>query len=162
MMGARLCALQSTTMRMPKEDYSYVHSKSNPTLWESLNNDTCTIKDLDHERIKEIVRMGVFAQRLPESAISAPIATILQKLDLLAGDQLTNAAVTLFGKDEHKQFIQSNIQLARFKGITQKRIHQYQEVPERMRLICTIRAMNFLVTTLPGGRSYCGREYFSC
>lgn len=109
---------QSTTMRMPKEEYTYLYNKNNPGLWESLANNTCTIKDLDHSRIKEVVRTGVFEQRLPEEAMTATILSNLKKLNLMIGDKLTNAAVVLFCKDEYKQFLQSSIQLARFKGTT--------------------------------------------
>jgi ATP-dependent DNA helicase RecG len=146
--GRSFMRSQSTTLRMPKEDYSYLHSKSNPTLWESLRNDTCTIKDLDHERIKEVVRMGVFAQRLPESAVSATIANILKKLDLLVGEKLTNAAVILFCKNENKQFLQSNIQLARFKGITKSEFINSKKYRANAFDLYD-KAMNFLVTTLP-------------
>ena len=139
---------QSTTMRMPKEDYSYLHNKINPTLWENLRNDTCTIKDLDQERIKEVVRMGVFAQRLPESAISSSISNVLKKLGLLIGDKLTNAAVILFCKDEHKQFLQSNIQLARFKGTTKSEFINNKKYRANAFDLYD-KAMNFLVTSLP-------------
>lgn len=107
---------QSTTMRMPKEEYIYLHNQNNQTLWEGLTNNTCKVSDLDRNKIKEIVRMAVFEQRLPESALSASIPDILKKLELIVDGKLTNAAVILFCKNEQKQFIQSNLKLARFKG----------------------------------------------
>ena len=48
---------QSTTMRMTRDEYGDVYNQSNPTLWERLVNNNCTIDDLDHNRIKEVVRM---------------------------------------------------------------------------------------------------------
>ena len=107
---------QSTTMRMPKEEYIYLHNRNNPELWENLTSDRCLIKNLDHNRIKEIVRRAVFEKRLPEAALSASIQDILKKLNLIVDDKLTNAAVILFCKDEGKQFMQSSIKLARFRG----------------------------------------------
>ena len=107
---------QSTTMKMPKDEYIYLHNQNNSTLWESLTNNTCKITDLDKNKIKETVRMAVFERRLPESAISASIPDILKKLRLIIDNKLTNAAVILFCKNEDKQFMQSTLKLARFKG----------------------------------------------
>ena len=107
---------QSTTMKMPKDEYIYLHNQNNSTLWESLTNNTCKITDLDKNKIKETVRMAVFERRLSESAISASIPDILKKLRLIIDNKLTNAAVILFCKNEDKQFMQSTLKLARFKG----------------------------------------------
>jgi|ERR1700733_1569564 len=108
---------QSTTTRMTKEEYAHLYNKHNPTNWESLPNDFCKISDLDRERIKEVVRTGVFEKRLPESAMQESVQEALKKLGLIKNDKLTNAAVILFCKKEDKQFFQSNIKLARFKGV---------------------------------------------
>ncbi len=107
---------QSTTMRMAKEDYVFLHNKVNPTLWESFTHNTAKISDLDRNRIKEVIQMAVAEKRLPASAMTAPIPDILEKLGLLVNGQLTNAAMILFCKDEYKQFLHCNVQLARFKG----------------------------------------------
>lgn len=108
---------QSTTGRMTKEEYIYLHNQNNQTLWKSLTNNSCKVSDLDRNRIKEIIRMAVFEKRLPEAALSASIPDTLKKLNLITDDELTNASVILFCKNEDKQFIQSHIKLARFKGI---------------------------------------------
>ena len=111
---------QSTTMRMTRDEYGDVYNQSNPTLWERLVNNNCTIDDLDHNRIKEVVRMGVFEKRLPEAALTDSILNILIRFNLLVDDKLNNAAVILFCKNESKQFFQSVIRLARFKGIDKR------------------------------------------
>ncbi len=89
----------------------------NQTLWESLTGNTCKLSDLDRNRIKELVRMAVYAKRMPESAISESIPNVLNKLELTVNGKLTNAAVILFCKKENKQFMQSSIKMARFRGI---------------------------------------------
>jgi ATP-dependent DNA helicase RecG len=109
---------QSTTMRMTQEEYVYIYNRTNPTIWEKSTSNTCTLRDLDNKRIREVVQMAVYKKRLPASAIKENIPTILKKLKLLVDDKLTNAAVILFCKNEAKQFIQANVKLARFKGIT--------------------------------------------
>ncbi|HEV2916717.1 MAG TPA: ATP-binding protein [Candidatus Babeliales bacterium] len=107
---------QSTTVRMTKEEYVYLYNKNNPTLWEGLTNNSCTLGDLDNNRIQEVIRTAVFEKRLKESAMSAKIPDILKKLGLIIDGRLTNAAVILFCKKEQKQFMQSTLKLARFKG----------------------------------------------
>jgi ATP-dependent DNA helicase RecG len=109
---------QSTTMRMSQGVYADLYNKTNPTLWENLTNNTCTIKDLDHARIKKVISMAISEQRLPKGATPKSIPSILKKLNLMVDDKLTNAAVILFCKNEDKQFMQSTVQLARFRGTT--------------------------------------------
>ena len=108
---------QSTTMRMTKEDYVYLHNKNNPALWEGLTSSDCTLRDLDSKRIKEVIRESIFEHRLPATARTATIPDILNKIGLIKDGKLTNAAVILFCKKEQKQFMQSHIKLARFRGI---------------------------------------------
>ncbi len=110
---------QTTTSRMSKEEYIYLHNIHNPTNWEAHTSDSHTIKDLDRTRIKEVVRMAVSKKRMPATALDATVPDILRKLKLIVGDDdnVTNAAIILFGKKEEKQFIQSTIKLGRFRGI---------------------------------------------
>ncbi|MCX5922459.1 MAG: putative DNA binding domain-containing protein [Candidatus Dependentiae bacterium] len=139
---------QSTTMYMPRDEQNYLYNRNNPGLWERLAHNTCTIKDLDHGRIKEVVRMAVFEQRLPEAALSATTPNILKKLNLMVGDKLTNAAVILFCKDEDKQFMQSSIQLARFKGTTKSEFLNNKKYRANIFDLYD-KAMDFLVFCLP-------------
>lgn len=111
---------QSTTTRMSKEEYTYLYNKHHPTTWESLPNTLCTLNDLDRKRIKQIIDLAISEKRLPSTAKNASIPDILKKLGLLINNKLTNAAVILFCKNEDVQFIQSVIQIARFKGTTKK------------------------------------------
>lgn len=108
---------QSTTIRMSKEEYIYLHNLNNPVLWESLTSHKCKLSDLDRIKIQEVVRMAVFEKRLPESALSASVSDILKKFELIVDNKLTNAAVILFCKNEAKQFMQSTLKLARFRGV---------------------------------------------
>jgi ATP-dependent DNA helicase RecG len=109
---------QSTTARMTQEEYIYIYNRTNPTIWEKSTSNTCTLRDLDSKRIREIVRMAVQNKRLPSSAVDENVADVLKKLELIIDGKLTNAAVILFCKKESKQFIQSNVKLARFRGTT--------------------------------------------
>lgn len=111
---------QSTTTRMLRDEYDFLYNKNNPAAWEKLTNNTCTVRDLDKKRIKEVVQMAVHAKRLPESAISDTIPAVLKRFSLVDNGKLKNAAVILFCKKEENQFMQSQIKLARFRGIDKK------------------------------------------
>lgn len=139
---------QSTTTRMSKEEYLYLHNKNNPTHWEGLTNNNCKINDLDRNRIKEVVRMGVFEKRLPETAITLSIPDILNKFKLIVNEKLTNAAVILFCKNNDKQFPQSYIQLARFRG-TDKKEFLSTKLYTGNAFDLYDKAMDFLVFALP-------------
>lgn len=110
---------QTTTSRMSSDELTYLHNLHNPTTWESSTNNDYTLKDLDHERIKAIMKMAVYHKRMPTSALDATIPDILRKLKLVVGksNKVTNAAMILFGKKEEKQFIQSTLKIGRFRGI---------------------------------------------
>lgn len=139
---------QSTTSRMPNEEYAYVYTKNNPILWESLPNSSCKIIDLDRSRILEVVRMAVFEKRLPGSAQSATVPEILKKLGLMIDNKLTNAAVILFCKNEDRQFLQSTIKLARFKGVDKTEFWD-NKMYKGNAFDLYDKAMSFLQFTLP-------------
>ncbi len=107
----------STTSLMLQDAYDYLYNKNNPHRWEGLTNNSCKLNDLDKSRIKSVIRMGIAKGRLPGDALDASIPDMLKKLKLIVNDKLTNAAVILFCKNEEKQFMQSVLKLARFKGI---------------------------------------------
>ena len=118
MMVVHYIRSQSTTRTMPQEKYDQLLQNRRPpsVAWESLIDNDCTINDLDKKRIQQIVDMAVSGGRLPDFATHENVNEVLKKFDLMVGHQLTNAAVILFCKNEQKQFIQSMVKLARFKG----------------------------------------------
>ena len=139
---------QSTTMRMLKEEYMYIHNINNPALWESLTSSKCTIKDLDRNRIKAVVRAAVSKERLQEDAMDLSVPDLLRKLKLMAGEKLINAAVILFCKNEEVQFFQSNLKLARFRGID-KSVFLDMKSYNANAFDLYDKAMDFLVFNLP-------------
>lgn len=110
---------QSTTIRMPREKHEALlyNRKLASNSWEKLTSSNCTINDLDTNRIKQIVRIAVNEGRLTEVAVGSDAKEFLRKFDLIENKKLTNAAVILFCKNERKQFIQSELKLARFRGL---------------------------------------------
>jgi len=117
--GRPYVRVQSTTKIMPQEEYKRILHTHKPKIdWECLTTNDCAINDLDKGLIRKVVDVAIASGRLTEIAARASVTEILNKLELLIDGQLTNAAIVLFCKKEQKQFIQSNIKLARFKGIT--------------------------------------------
>ena len=96
-----------------------LHNRSQTSAaWDCLTTNTCTVKDLDNKRIRQVVETAVAEKRLPQEALRSSIEEILKKFELISKNKLVNAAIILFCKDELKQFIQSTMKLARFKGTT--------------------------------------------
>lgn len=150
--GRSFLRSQSTTRRMPQGSYEQLlyDRRSSSISWESLTTNDCVIKDLDKGRIQQVIDMAVAEKRLPSSALRASTEEMLKKFKLLVGNRLTNAAVILFCKDEFKQFMQSNIRLARFKGITKSEFLDEKSIQGNVFELYE-QAMTFLSNYLPIG-----------
>jgi ATP-dependent DNA helicase RecG len=146
--GRSFIRIQSTTSRMTHEQYEYLYHKNNPNRWENLTNNSCKINDLDKTRIKDVVRLGIAHKRIPSDALKLSVTDILKKLKLIVDDKLTNAAVILFCKKEEKQFMQSNLKLARFNGIDKTSFYDQKYFVANAFDLCD-KAMDFLHFHLP-------------
>jgi len=138
----------STTSLMMQDEYDYLYHKNNPHRWEALTNNLCTMNDLDKSRIKKVIRAGVAKGRLNEDALEESISDVLKKLKLMVNNKLTNAAVLLFCKNEEKQFMQSVLKLARFKGIDKTFFYDEKRVVANA-FDLHDKAMDFLHFNLP-------------
>lgn len=141
---------QSTTMRMTHEVFIYLYNKSNPTIWEKSTNNNCAISDLDKKRIHDVVRTAIKEKRLTTDAEDKSIPSILKKLDLTIEGKPTNAAVILFCKDEDRQFMQSTVQLARFRGTTKSEFLN-QKLIKGNAFELYDKAMDFMIFSMPVG-----------
>jgi len=74
-----------------------------------------TLEDISKEKLEWFLRKAN-SERNRGIDSNLPVNEALNKLDLLKGDQLTNAAVLIFGKRPQKFFLQAEIRCARFKG----------------------------------------------
>jgi ATP-dependent DNA helicase RecG len=146
--GRSFVRIGPTTRRMSQEEYLYLYNTSKPTLWEGLASSKCKLTDLDRNRIKEVVRLAIHEKRLPEKEITASIPDIIEKFNLIDGGKLTNAAVVLFCKNEDKQFLQSSLKVARFKGNDKSEFLNEKSFRANAFDLYD-RAMDFLVSSLP-------------
>ena len=85
-----------------------------------------TVDDLDFERIAQFTRTARRARQFP-LAEETPARQLLEHLNLLSEDRLTNAAVLLFGKSPQRFLISSEVRCAHFHGTeVAKPIPSYQ------------------------------------
>lgn len=110
--------VQSTSPRMPQHRYEQLIIERGQLnhSWESVVTPDCSIDDLDKALIGSIINKAIKKGRLEEDVSSSDVDDFLYKFRLLKNGKLNRAALLLFCKDEQKQFIQSQLRLARFRG----------------------------------------------
>jgi ATP-dependent DNA helicase RecG len=76
-----------------------------------------TIEDLDHNEISATVKSATLLGRM-DSRLPSDTESVLKGLKLIEGGRILNAAVALYGVEEHfgATFPQFSIRLARFRG----------------------------------------------
>ncbi len=110
--------VESTTIVMPLDIYRdrLMRSKVNRYKWEDQVCEGITIADLEEQRIRGGVRLGVERGRMPASSLLETTESLVEKLKLTTSDgQLKNAAAALFLHDT-SQFPQFLLRMARFRG----------------------------------------------
>ena len=110
--------IESVTSAMPQGIYNLlVMQRGGTYAWDSMQNPSLKISDLDETAILGAVRGGIRGGRLPEGSMQEDVRTILEKFDLLNDGKLNNASVVLFGRNFY-HYPQCLLRLARFKGTT--------------------------------------------
>ena len=109
--------IESTTVVMPRDIFEdrLMRSKSNRHKWEDQICEGITIADLEEQRIRGGVRLGVERGRMPESSLMETTERLVEKLKLTTNGKLKNAAAVLFLRDT-SQFPQFLLRMARFRG----------------------------------------------
>jgi ATP-dependent DNA helicase RecG len=109
--------VESVTKEMPRDMFVERLKAARPLdfAWDEQIAQGITINDLDEERIRNAVRLGIAGGRINASAEGSTVETLLGKLKLLNDGKPTNAAVMLFGKntDDYPQLL---MRMACFKG----------------------------------------------
>lgn len=109
--------VESTTKIMPREMYHDRLRASNPRFfsWERLKASRIGIEDLNEQRVRGAVRLGVESGRMPSTAFTEPFEILLDKLELLTDGVPNNAAAALFGTNNY-EYPQFRMRMARFRG----------------------------------------------
>ncbi|MCC8115141.1 MAG: ATP-binding protein [Bacteroidales bacterium] len=94
--GCPYWKVESTTMVMPREIFEERIRTYKPQQysWEKIMADSLTVSDLDENRIRGLVRLGVEGGRMPETAMYEPIENILRKSELLVNGRPNNGCGT--------------------------------------------------------------------
>lgn len=115
--GCPYYKVESTTKEMPRQMFEERLRASKPQFyaWEQQEAEGVDMTDLNEERIRGAIRLGVERGRMMESAITEPLDKVLGKLQLLKDGNPNNAAVMLFGNNIFN-YPQLRLRMARFKG----------------------------------------------
>lgn len=110
--------IESTTVVMPRDMFEdrLMRSKNNRYKWEDQVCENITVADLEEQRIRGGVRLGVERGRMPASSLMETTESLVEKLKLTTADgKLKNAAAALFLHNT-SQFPQFLLRMARFRG----------------------------------------------
>ena len=135
--------IESTTVVMPRDIFEdrLMRSKSNRHKWEDQICEGITIADLEEQRIRGGVRLGVERGRMPESSLMETTESLVEKLKLTTNRKLKNAAAALFLRDTSR-FPQFLLRMARFRG------------NDKMEFIDNQRAYGNFFTLLDAGMAF--------
>lgn len=113
---------QTVTRRMASETQELLSlkRKQQNVSWERLFAPKYTIDDLDENLIISLVHKAVEEKRMPGAALRQEMPQLLESLYLYEEGKIRNAAVILFGKRMSSDFLQCQLKLARFKGVTRQ------------------------------------------
>jgi ATP-dependent DNA helicase RecG len=116
--GRAFQRLENATIRMSQQRYQelLLRRTQSHSRWETGTAIGYGVDDLDRDEILRTVRLGIETGRLPEDESRNP-ADLLARLGLVLDNQLTNAAVVLFGREMLPRLPQCTARMAQFRGI---------------------------------------------
>ena len=83
--------------------------------WDKQICEDASLDDISEEKIRQFLRKAKYERRL-EIDPDISVKETLERLSLIKGEKLTNAALLLFGKSPQRYFLQTEVRCARFKG----------------------------------------------
>lgn len=116
--GSPYYRVESTTKPMPRDMFEDRLRASNPQhfAWERQKADGISIADLNEDRIRGAIRLGVERGRMLPSAMLESTNTILSKMNLLTDDGIPNNAAAMLFSSNLRNYPQFRLRLARFNG----------------------------------------------
>ena len=144
---------QSSTWLMPLEYQQQLTLNNAPSghRWEDHTLKDITLNDLDTDEILNTIREGVANGRI--DTFTDDPWTALTGLKLIENQQITNAALVLFGKHPENKYPQCLLRLARFRGIDNSDFIDNKQVSGNVfKLLST--ALAFANTYLPVGSTF--------
>ena len=109
--------IESTTKVMPREMFEERLKAAKPNFyaWERQKAEGIVLSDINENRLRGAIRLGIERGRMIETSLTENTETILEKLHLLTEGVPNNAAAALFSNNinEYPQF---KLRMARFVG----------------------------------------------
>ncbi len=141
--------IASTTSVMPQETYQrLLNERAHSYIrWENQIGADYAVSELDSEEILRTVRLGVTAGRLSESTGST-IPDILERFGLMRDGRPNQAAIVLFGTRFIPNYLQCQLRLARFRGVTKSEFLDQRQIEGNAFLLLE-ESMLFLRRHLP-------------
>ena len=107
----------STTRRMPRERFDeLVLERMHPThRWENQQAYRTKLRDVDGTEVRRVIEMAREAKRL-QGPVGRDTASALERLGVMEGGRILQAAVVLFGRRFLPDYPQCELRVARFRG----------------------------------------------
>ena len=83
--------------------------------WDERVCEDASLEDIEEDKVRQFLRKAKYERRL-EIDPDILVKEALERLSLIKGAKLTNAALLLFGKNPQRYFLQAEVRCARFKG----------------------------------------------
>ena len=127
--GCPYYKIESTTKIMPRNMFEERIRANKPQYfaWERQQAERVLLKNLNEDRVRGAIRLGVERGRMMESALTEPLDKVLDKLQLLNNGLPNNAAATLFSTNIY-EYPQFRLRMARFQGTDKNEFIDNQRV----------------------------------
>ena len=83
--------------------------------WDNLPLPAFSLKDIDDNMVERFKQLAAKKGRIDKSVLDEPKAVLMEKLHLMNGDYLTNAAMLLFSKDPEKWQLGAYVKIGYFE-----------------------------------------------
>jgi len=114
--GRPFIRVGNVTKLMKRSQYEELLLKRKKLEFDELICEEGTIEDINTDKIQWFLRKAMIERKLDIEPQTMP-EEVLQRLKLMKGEKLTNAAILLFGKEPQEFFLQAETRCARFKGL---------------------------------------------
>lgn len=114
--GKPFVRVGNVTKLMKRSQYEELLLKRKKLEFDELICEEGTIEDINADKIQWFLKKAIVERKLDIEPQTMP-KEVLQRLKLIKGRKLTNAAILLFGKEPQKFFLQAETRCARFKGL---------------------------------------------
>jgi ATP-dependent DNA helicase RecG len=116
--------------------------------WDDITDEQFSLDDIDDEEIRRFEQLAHDAGRIPTDVDTGNIKAFLQRLGLIVDDQLTNAAIMVFGKNPQQYFPNAVVRIGRFRNeativadrtVKGNLFNQVREAEEQIKSLINVR-----------------------